>query len=157
MVERPDIYELLAQQKTSATTQEQLNKAAKSTFIDKSNIEFWSGIITVARAIGESRTFAHGLPIYDTGTIVAQEVSDGQVQSYTPTGTEIWMVQAINLNSTVAGLIDSDGNTILLDEQIPAEHRNTLPIYLTSSMGIFFNNGSGSPQTPVFSYIKVSL
>lgn len=124
--------------------------------VDPDAIEFWSGMITVARAIGESRTFAHGLPIYDTGTVVAQEVQDGQVQSHTPTGTEIWMVQAINLNSTVAGLTDAAGNAILLqDSSLP--NRNGFPIYLTSSMSLFFNNGSGSPQTPVFAYIKVSL
>lgn len=156
MASNVEIWNLLNKVKLSAVTQSQLNEMTARVAVDPDAIEFWSGMITVARAIGESRTFAHGLPIYDTGTVVAQEVQDGQVQSHTPTGTEIWMVQAINLNSTVAGLTDAAGNAILLqDSSLP--NRNGFPIYLTSSMSLFFNNGSGSPQTPVFAYIKVSL
>ena len=61
----------------SAVTQSQLNEMTSRVAVDKDAVEFWSGMITVARAIGESRTFAHGLPIYDTGEVVANEIGDG--------------------------------------------------------------------------------
>jgi len=153
MVERPDIYELLAQQQTSATTQEQLNKAAQSTFIDKSNIEFWSGIITVARAIGESRTFAHGLPIYNTSTIFAPTIADGANQELIPTGTEVWQVMNIDPSSCEIYLRGTTGASRLSSSSLATGG----PLYLTADQYILIINGSGGSQSPTVAYVKVSL
>ena len=151
-----EIWNLLNKVKMSAVTQSQLNEMTSRVAVDKDAVEFWSGMITVARAIGESRTFAHGLPIYDTGEVVANEIGDGATATYTPTGTEIWRVQAIDLNGCVAALLDADGHGCLLqDTSLP--NKNGFPLYLSASMSISFNNGSGSPATPAFAYHKVSL
>ena len=52
----PTIFELLASQQASATTVTQLDSATKNTFIDATNIEFWSGMVEVAEMMNKSRT-----------------------------------------------------------------------------------------------------
>ena len=156
MTSNVEIWNLLNKVKVSAVTQSQLNEMTSRVAVDKDAVEFWSGMITVARAIGESRTFAHGLPIYDTGAVVGNELADGANETFTPTGTEIWRVQAIDLNGCSAAIRDGDGNMCLIqDSSLP--NKNGFPIYLSSTMSLFFNNGSGSPATPKFAYQKVSL
>jgi hypothetical protein len=147
-----DIYNLLNKVKVSAVTQSQLNEMTSRVAVDKDAIEFWSGVITVARAIGESRTFAHGLPIYDTGKVIGSEIADGATATYTPTGTEVWYVQNIDIQGTVCALRDGDGNLSLLTADTFKS-----PLYMSSSMSVFFNNGSGSAKTPTIAYTKVSL
>ena len=151
-----EIWNLLNKVKVSSVTQAQLNEMTSRVAVDKDAVEFWSGMITVARAIGESRTFAHGLPIYDTGAVLGNELADGANETFTPTGTEIWRVQAIDVNGCSAALRDSNGNMCLIqDTSLP--NKNGFPLYLSSSMSLFFLNGSGSPATPKFAYHKVSL
>ena len=79
-----DIYNLLNKVEISAVKTTQLNDMTSRVAVDKDAVSFWSSMITVARAIGESRTFAHGLPIYETGTVIASELADGASAIYTP-------------------------------------------------------------------------
>ena len=150
----PSIYDLLAQQNISALTQAQLNQATQSTAITDKNVEFWSGIITVARALAESRTYAHGLVIPETGDVLGNAIDDGADETFIPTGTEIWAIQNIDLQSCTAALRDvaSGAMTQLSDVSFQSG-----TIYLTASLGLYFNNASGSPKTPTFAYYKVSL
>ena len=153
----PSIYDLLAQQNISALTQAQLNQATQSTAITDKNVEFWSGIITVARALAESRTYAHGMVIPETGQILGNEIDDGANETFTPTGTEIWRVQAIDLNGCVAALKDSSGAMCLLTGPSVENPKNSFPIFLSATMSLFFLNSTGSPATPKFAIHKVSL
>lgn len=153
----PSIYDLLAQQDVSDLTVANLNKAAENTAIASRNVEFWSGIITVARALQESRTYAHGLPIPELGAVLGNELADGANETFTPTGTEIWRVQAIDLNGCSGALKDSDGNMCLLTGPSVENPKNSFPIYLSASLSLFFLNSTGSPATPKFAYHKVSL
>ena len=157
MASNVEIWNLLNKVKLSAVTQSQLNEMTSRVAVDPDAIEFWSGMITVARAIGESRTFAHGLPIYDTGAVLGNELADGANETFTPTGTEIWRVQAIDLNGCTAAIRDGSGNMCLLTGPSVENPKNSFPIFLSASMSLFFNNGSGSPATPKFAYQKVSL
>ena len=156
MASNVEIWNLLNKVKLSAVTQSQLNEMTSRVAVDPDAIEFWSGMITVARAIGESRTFAHGWPIYNTGAVGGVEIQAGADQTYTPTGTEVWRVQAFDLQGCVGALIDGDGNGCLLVGADTADKWHG-PIYLSSSMSISFNNTTGAPATPKFSYHKVSL
>ena len=154
MPKRPDIYELLAAKQASATTTTQLNSALKSTFIVKGTGEFWSGVITVSRALQESRTYAGGsLPIPETGAVVSVTVADSATESIKPTSsTEVWLVNGINLDGCTAALYD--GTTACPLANV-ADIRT--PLYLSEKLFIAFNNGTGSEQTPAIAYHKVSL
>ncbi len=153
MTSNVEIYNLLNKVKVSAVKTTQLNEMTARTAIDKDAIEFWSGVITVARAIGESRTFAHGLPIYETGTVIATELGDGVSATYTPSGSEVWQILNIDLQGCTAALRDGDGNM----SQLTSSTFQSGQLYLTSTMSIFFNNGSGGAATPTVAYLKVSL
>ena len=154
MPKRPDIYELLAAQQAEDTTTPQLNTALKSTYIDKSNVDFWSGVITVSRALQESRTYAGGsLPIPETGAVKAVSVADSATGVIQPSSsTEVWLVNGIDLDSCTAALYD--GTTACPLANV-ADIRT--PLYITNKLYIAFNNGSGSSQTPSIAYHKVSL
>jgi len=153
----PSIYDLLAQQQISELTVDNLNKATQSTAIASKNIDFWSGIITVARALEESRTYAHGLVIPETGTIAGGTIADGANATFTPTGSEVWRVEAIFLNGCTAALKDGDGNSMLMAAASDALGELTAPLMLSATMQLVFDNASGSPANPRFAYHKVSL
>ena len=151
-----EIWNLLNKVKISDVTQSQLNEMTSRVAVDEDAIKFWSGVITVARAIGESRTFAHGLPIYDTGTVLISTIPDAGNTTVGPSSgsTEIWLVQNLSLDNCVAAFKDSDGNLAMISQ---ANINSLFPFYLTSSMQLLLSNASGSEQTPSISYLKVSL
>jgi hypothetical protein len=148
-----DIYNLLNKVEISAVKTTQLNDMTSRVAVDKDAVSFWSSMITVARAIGESRTFAHGLPIYETGTVIATEIGDGVNVTYTPSGSEVWQILNIDLQGCTAALRDSDGNM----SQLTSSTFQSGQLFLSSTMSIFFNNGSGGAATPTVAYLKVSL
>ena len=151
----PSIYDLLAQQEVSQVTMAQLNQATKSTAVASKNVEFWSGIITVSRALADSRTYGHGLPIPELSGIESVTVADSASGTIKPTGTEVWQLQSINLDNCSAALTDGSGFSGLILGGPDATVNG--PVYLTSTLYIVFNNASGSEQTPSISYHKVGL
>lgn len=154
----PKIYDLIASQAMSDTTITQLNNATKNTFIEERNVEFWSGVITVARALEESRTFAQGsLPIPETGIVVTTTIANGENASVMPTGTEIWQIMGIEIDNCSFTLVDADGNTCDITPQSSNRLEGLGPLYLSATMGFKIFNGSGSEQTPKIAYFKVSL
>jgi len=154
MTSNVEIWNLLNKVKVSEVTQSQLQEMTSRVAVDKDAVEFWSGVITVARAIGESRTFAHGLPIYDTGTVVADAIDDGSDSTILPTGTEVWQIQNIDLQGCTAALRDVSTGSM---SQLTSSTFQSGTIYLSSSLALYFNNASGSPKTPTLTYYKVSL
>jgi hypothetical protein len=154
MVE-PSIYDKLAARQVSETTVSEFNTITKDTFIDKKNVEFWSGVITVARAMEESRTYSHGLPIPESGAMSTVSVDDGASEAIKPTGTEIWQVQGLNTDNCSPFL--TDGSAIFPIVLGGDGATLTGPLYLTATMWIGFSNASGSAQTPGVAYFKVGL
>lgn len=153
---RPDIYELLANQQSSSTTVTQLNTATKATYIDKSNVEFWAGMITVGRMMRESRTNTGGLPIPETSGISVMTVDDGTSKEFGDAlgETEIYMIHNIDLDNCSVGYTDGSGiNPITPISGGPVN----LPLYVTNKMYLVFQNSSGSTQTPSVAFSKVSL
>jgi len=147
-----DIYNLLNKVEISAVKTTQLNDMTSRVAVDKDAVSFWSSMITVARAIGESRTFAHGLPIYETGTVIASELADGASAIYTPPGSEVWQIMNIDVQDCSAMLSDGTNSS-----QITASTFKAGTLFLSSTMTIAFTNSSGSAKTPTVAYLKVSL
>lgn len=155
----PDIFDYLAKSTVAQTKQSSLNDSVKNTNVDRTNVKAWQDAVMIAKAIEESRTFARGLPIYDTGTVVSASLDDGSNVTHTPSGTEIWLLQALDPQGTTCALRDSDGNMVALVSDSAQSGTTGLPspIYLTSTMSLFFTNSTGTTKTPAFAYIKVSL
>ena len=147
----PTIYELIASQKMSDTSISQLNNATKNTYIEGNNVEFWSGVITVARALKESREYGGGLPIPEASKIQTVTVGDSASGEIKPENTEVFLLQGIDLDNCVAFLYDGSQVVPLTAELRMAE------IYLTPTLWIVFNNASGSEQTPGIAYHRVGL
>ena len=159
MTDQPSIYDLLAKKSLANIQTEDIHTATARTFADVASIPFWQGVMMLSKAVETSRTFANGLPIHTTGTVVSAALADGANVSHTPTGTEIWLLQAITENSCSFGLKDSAGNIqqLLLEGATTGTTVLSQPIYLTSSLSLIISNASGSSQTPTFAYYKVSL
>jgi len=156
----PSIYDYLSKYSLSEVTTALLNDSAKSTNIDPTNVKFWQGVITVERILSDSRTYPHGLPIPETGAVQIETIPDGNDATIKPTGTEIWRVENIELDSCTLEFQDSDGNLSPVTFQFGGQYQApmfTLPFYISSSLFLKFSNGSGGEQTPSIAYHKVSL
>jgi len=159
MTDQPSIYDLLAKKSLANIQTEDIHTATSRTFADVASIPFWQGVMMLSKAVETSRTFANGLPIHTTGKVVSATLADGANVSHTPTGTEIWLLQAITENNCSFGLKDSAGNIQMLLVEAAQSGTTALsqPIYLSSSLSLIISNSSGSSQTPTFAYYKVSL
>ena len=147
----PTIYDLLAQQDLSELTVTNLDTAAKSTAISSTNIEFWAGIITVARAVSESRTYCHGLPIPELGAAAAEAVGDGATTEFSPTtGSGLWLVQGLLPTALV---VTQNGIPI----SVNAGGYLQYPIYVSKVSPLAFANASGGALNAVIQYQVVSL
>jgi hypothetical protein len=150
-----DIYNLLTGVKIEDATITQLDSAAGRTFVDVDNVPFWSKIITIARSIKESRTYAYGLPIPELGEMKTVSVADGASGSIQPSGTEIWQVQCISSDSCVPFLTDGSG---IFPLTLGGDNATVSgPIYVTNKLYIGWTNASGSAQTPGIAFQKVGL
>ena len=155
MADKITIYDLLTKSKVSETTIAQLNSATKHTAITPENVDFWSGIITVSRAIEESRTYGDGLPIPELSEMKTVTVGDGASGTIQPSGTEIWKVQSISLDNCIVFLTDGSGMMTL---QLGGDNATvTGELYITNGLYIGFQNASGSEQTPGIAFHKVGL
>ena len=151
----PTIYDLLAQQDLSELTVANLDSAAKSTAISSTNIEFWAGLITISRAMAESRTYSHGLPIPELGALSTITLADGASGTIKPSGTEVWVLQNVSLDNCSAFLTDGTALQLLTLGGDTATVSGT--VYLTNKVYIGFVNASGSEQTPGIAYQKVGM
>ena len=150
----PSIYQLLAQQLASSTTVENLNDATKNTFIDEANVKLWSSMITVAKVMQESRTYAHGLPIPEKSAVYQASVDDGAQASLKPSAPEVWEIAAIDAGATSALLFDGSASCPV---PLDANGKLTIPLTITPTLYLIFDNGSGGSVTVNVAYHKVGL
>ena len=154
MPKRPDIYELLAAQQQVVTSISQLNDATKSTYIDRSNVEFWQGVITVARAMKESRLYGDGIPIPETSDAINQTSADGADYTLKPSSPEVWQIVSISSGSSVVSLKGTSGAA-----PVPVDGNGNLysPIIVTPTLYLHFDNASGAPVNIAVAYHKLGL
>jgi hypothetical protein len=151
------IYEQLTGVKVDDTTLTQLD-FTKNSFIDTKSIEYWKGIITVSKILDASRTYPHGLPIPEASSIESVAVADAASGSVKPSGTEIWMVQAIDSTADVTySLYDGSAVVQLIASPSSAPFIPTSPFFLTPTLYLIIGNGSGGEATVTLAYHKVSL
>lgn len=154
MTSHIEIYNLLNKVKIDDATISQLNTMTGRTAIDKETIEFWSGVITVARAMKESRTYSGGLPIPEASAVQTYPLGDSEQVDIQPSGSQIYILQ--NIGADNCNFFLSDGTT---DSELTLSATGGVltPIYLTNSCFLRVKNGSGSAQTPTWAYHTVSL
>lgn len=158
-------YDDLSGKKISEVTATQLDSIASKSFVDRASRGNWSDVITISSALLHSRTYAHGLPIPESGAISIQNVADSANATVQPPGTELWYVQSIeavadttssnvtvNLfdgtNTCKLKLINTDTNGVTF---IP-----TQPLYLSNSLYLAIANAGDSISFRV-AYLKVGL
>lgn len=148
------IYDLLTGLKIEDLKVTSLDEATGRTYVDTQSVEFWQGVMTISHVLKGARTYPHGLPLPETGDVHVETVANGQSATISPTGTEVWLVQNIDLDNCSVAFIDGDGH---LSPITQANTDSLMPFYLTSTMMLAINNASGSEQTPSIAYLKVSL
>ena len=151
---KPTIYDLLSKKAISEVTQTQLNSAVKVSDVDRNTVEFWSGPITVQRAL-EMRTYPHALPIPELSTISSNTIANGATAQLKPTGTEIWAIQSIISTADIqVSLYDGTTNATIHTGTNPQVYSNLL---IDPTLYIVMANGSGDEATCNISYHKLSL
>jgi len=113
-----DLYDYLATSKVSEVTINQLEQSLENSFINKSNIEFWKGAITVHRLLEVSRTYPWGLPIPELGAIGQDLVDAAGVGTIQPPGTELWEIKGMEavgqIGTAVIDVMWTDGAATVL-------------------------------------------
>jgi len=172
-----DIYDYLATSKVSDVTVEQLEQSLENSFINKSNIEFWKGAITVQRLLEVSRTYPHGLPIPEQGAIVNITVTAGEDYDIQPPGTEIWRLTGMSMTGLIgnatasiayfdgasaqivgSGLVVLTTGIIVGAYGAVSDVQILNPILLTNSLyWKVLETGASNDMAVTFSYQKVGL
>ena len=157
----PSVYDLLATQQAADTTVTQLNSSLKSTFIQSKNVEFWSGIITVARALSDSRTNAHGIIIPESGAVWSQAIANGATADMIPTvASEVWRVENLSLAGGTVSLYDGTTESPIDFVSNPGQATHSArngPYFISKTLYLRISNGTGGEITPAIAYSKVSL
>ena len=94
-----DAYDYLATSKVSELTVAQLEQALENSFLNKSNIEFWKGPVTMNRVLEVSRTYPHGLAIPEESVIVSNLVGAGESVVLQPGGTQQFHLTGIQVTA----------------------------------------------------------
>jgi len=161
MMGDPSVYDLLATQQAADTTVSQLNQSLKSTYIQSKNVEFWSGVITVARALSESRTNAHGIIIPESGAVWSQAIANGATADLIPSNaSEVWRIENLSLAGGTAALFDGTTQSQIDFEHNPGQGTHSArngPYFISKTLYLRITNGTGGEITPAIAYSKVSL
>jgi hypothetical protein len=167
-----DIYDYLATSKVSEVTVAQLEQSLENSFINKTNIEFWKGAITVHRLLEVSRTYPWGLPIPEQGTVQASGAQDaGGSYLFQPSGTELWqVVGAIGYGIGGTAVVDlywTDGTTDVLmvnDKSLASSgammdlnDKVSAPMILSNSLFLKIVEDGSNQFNMVLAYHKVSV
>ena len=146
------IFDLLNKKTIEDLTIDQLNTATSRTAIDVHSQEFWGGILHLKHVLGASRTYSHGLSIPEAGAVWTTPVADSATGTAQPSNsTELWRIEGVDLDSCTMAM--TDGNSFVTVDP----DKNTPPYFISKTMYIVFNNGSGSEKNPKLAYSKVSL
>ena len=164
-----DLYDYLATSKVSEVTVAQLEQALENSFINKSNIEFWKGPITVNRLLEVSRTYpGAGMPIPEESVIASNPVGAGESVVLQPSGTQIFHVTGIevtaaagtpevsvlNFNGSASCMLHSGTSSTNAASFFPWE--SVFPITPTNYLRVD-NSDLSNAITVVFAYHVVSL
>tara|TARA_Y100000401_G_C8295637_1_gene211160 strand:+ start:500 stop:949 length:450 start_codon:yes stop_codon:yes gene_type:complete len=149
-MQQQDIFDLLTGVNIDGLTVANLDQATGRTYIDRDSVDFWQPIILLSTVMDKARTYSHGLPIPESGAVETQNVGDGADFTVQPLGTEVWLVQALNLDSCTCTLRTASGGISIT--AIPPGG-----LYLTNTLFLTFTNGTGSAKDPAIAYSKVSL
>jgi len=156
MPKSPDVYDRLKTTKLDELTVSNLNDATKESFIESNNVQLWSQSITLDRALDAGRTFPHGLPIPELCGIESETVANGASTTIKPDGNEIWRILAISADAALSiALFDGATGYCVISTD---EGNVTYPdLYITPTLYISINNGTGDSATCNVAYCKVSL
>ena len=151
---KPSIYDLLSKKSMGSVTVTQLNTAVSNSDVDKASVEFWSGPITIQRAM-DTRTYPEGLPIPELSSISSNTIANGATAQLKPTGTEIWRIQSIISTADISvSLYDGATNATIHTGTNPQVYSN---LFIDPTLYIVMANGSGDEATCNISYHKVGL
>jgi hypothetical protein len=151
-----EVYDLLTGVKLQDTTYAQIEEMTERTYVDRQSLEFWKGVFQVSKALEVAKTAPHGLPLPSHSSVQVATINDGESGQLKPSGTEVWLVQAINLDNCTMVITDGT-NSIAYASDSEYISRTRNPLILTGTLFAGFNNASGSTQTPSLAVHKLSL
>ena len=168
--QEPDAYDYLATSKVSELTVAQLEQTLENSFLNKTNIEFWKGPITMNKLLEVSRTYpGAGMPIPEASAVATSgSLPAGNTFDFRPTGTEEWQILGIEATSAsgtpTGGVFLYDGTTSVIMHSGSSGTTGTnlfpmeAPFIITNSLYLRCVNMDGSiAQTFDVAYHKVSL
>ena len=153
-----DVYDYLAKESVSELTTTNLDASASSTAVDRTNVTFWGGPITLARVIEATRTYAHGLPIPEASAVDIMTIADGATDDLKPTSPGLFQLVSIFSSAAVTlQLVGTGGTTLLGTLSAGAVFINPAPLILSPTLYLQVANASGGEATVSIAYHTVGL
>ena len=153
-----DVYDKLAKESVSELTITHLDASTSSSAVDRTNIAYWGGPITLNRVIEASRTYPHGMAIPNESGIESLTIADAGAGSFKPIGSTVIDIVSIVSNEIVSvHLYDSTTSSLVVTLQANTPHVFNPKLVITPSLYLLFSNGSGSEATVTIPYHKVGL
>ena len=176
--DQPDAYDYLATSKVGDLTVAQLEQTLENSFLNKTNIEFWKGPITMNKLLEVSRTYpGAGMPIPEEGGVTQVTITSGENYDIQPPGSEIWRITGMSMNGVggqatgaityfdgttqqpvASGLAVTTGGVIIGAYGAVSDVQILNPILLTNAVyWKVLETGASYNIILTFSYQKVSL
>jgi hypothetical protein len=153
-----DVYDYLAKESVSELTITNLDASASSTSVDRTNVTFWGGPITLARVMEATRTYAHGLPIPEASAVDVMTIADGASDTLKPTDPGLFQLVSIFSSADVSlQLVGTGGTTLLGSLSGGAVFLPQSQFVLSPTLYLQVANSSGGEATVSVAYHTVGL
>jgi hypothetical protein len=153
-----DVYDYLAKDLVSELNITNLDASTSSTAVDRTNVTFWGGPITLARVIEATRTYPHGLPIPEASAIDTMNIDDASSDTLKPTSPGIYQIVSIFTTADVSLQLTGTGGTTLLGS-LPATNvfLPPAPLMITPTLYLQVANASGGSASVTIAYHTVGM
>jgi hypothetical protein len=153
-----DVYDYLAKESVSELNITNLDAASSSTAVDRTNVTFWGGPITLARVMEATRTYPHGLPIPEASAIDSMSIDDASSDTLKPTSPGIFQIVSIFSSADVSlQLTGTGGTTLLASLSAGAVFLPPYPLKITPTLYLQVANTSGGTANVTVAYHTVGL
>lgn len=154
-----DVYDYLAKESVSELNITNLDSSTSSTAIDRTNVTFWGGPITLARVMEATRTYPHGLPIPEASAVASMSIDDGSSDSLKPDSPGLYQIVSIFTTADVSlQLVGAPaGGTLLATLLGGAVFLPQTPFIITPTLYLQVANASGGSATVTIAYHTLGL
>ena len=153
-----DVYDYLAKESVSDLTITHLDASTSSSAVDRTNVTYWGGPITLSRVIEASRTYPHGFPIPEASSIKTMAIANAASDTLKPDSPGLYQIVAVfsSVDVTVQ-LVDGTSVASIATAAAGVPFYPPSPLIITPTLYLQISNASGGEAAVGIPYHTVGL